>query len=258
MAANAASRHLRFNAVGVLGCVIAAAWAVCAGAELTGNAAQFHHHALYESGRPYWLAALVVVAAWQFMTAAMMLPSSLGFIRLYATAAARAPDFPLALTLFLGGYFAVWTGFALAAFTGDMQLHRFVDAWPWLTTHAALIPAGTLGLAAIYQFSPLKDACLKSCRHPGIYLMRHYRRGAFNGLRLGFGHALFCVGCCWALMLVMFAAGVAHLAWMGVLAAIMFVEKATPLGNRVVAPVGAVLGVLAVIAFLVPGAIGGL
>jgi len=258
LAANAASRHLRFNAVGVLGCVIAAAWAVCAWAELTGNAAQLHHHTLYESGRPYWLAALVMVSAWQFMTAAMMLPSSLGFIRLYATAAARAPDFPLALILFLGGYFAVWTAFALAAFTGDMQLHRFVDAWPWLTMHAALIPAGTLGLAAFYQFSPLKDACLKSCRHPGIYLMRHYRRGALNGLRLGFGHALFCVGCCWALMLLMFAAGVAHLAWMGVLAAIMFVEKATPLGNRVVAPVGVVLGALAVIAFLVPGAIGGL
>ena len=73
--------------------------------------------------------------------------------------------------------------------------------------------------------------------------MRHYRRGALNGLRLGFGHALFCLGCCWALMLVMFAAGVAHLAWMGVLAAIMFVEKATPAGNRIVAPVGAALGV---------------
>ena len=139
-----------------------------------------------------------------------------------------------------------------------MQLHRVVDAWPWLATHAALIPAATLGLAAIYQFTPLKDACLKACRHPGIYLMRHYRRGALNGLRLGFGHALYCVGCCWALMLVMFAAGVAHLAWMGVLAAIMFVEKATPLGNRVVAPVGVVLGALAVIALLAPGAIGGL
>ena len=185
-------------------------------------------------------------------------PSSLGFIRLYATAAARAPDFPLALILFLSGYFAVWTAFALAAFSGDMQLHRVVDAWPWLATHAALIPAGTLGLAAIYQFTPLKDACLKSCRHPGLYLVRHYRRGVLNGLRLGFGHALYCVGCCWALMLVMFAAGVAHLAWMGVLAAIMFVEKATPLGNRVVAPVGVLLGVLAVIALVAPGAIGGL
>jgi predicted metal-binding membrane protein len=258
MAASAAERHLRFSTLGILGCAIAGAWAVCVWAELTGNAVQLHHHALYASGRPFWLAALVVVAAWQFMTAAMMLPSSLGFIRVYAIAAGRAPDFPLALVLFLGAYFAVWTAFALAAFTGDMQLHRTVDAWPWLAKHATLIPAATLALAALYQFTPLKDACLRACRHPAIYLVRHYRRGALNGFRIGFGHALYCLGCCWALMLVMFAAGVAHLAWMGVLAVIMFVEKATPAGNRIVAPVGAVLGALAGIALLAPGAIPGL
>ncbi len=258
MVANAAHRSARFNTLYVLGGAIAFAWAVCVWAERSGNAAQLHHDALYASGRPYWFAALLVLAAWQFMTAAMMLPSSLGFIRLYAATAGRAPGFQLALILFLGGYFAVWTAFALAAFTGDVQLHRIVDTWPWLAAHATLIPAGTLGLAALYQFTPLKDACLKACRHPGMYLMRHYRRGAFNGLRLGFGHALYCVGCCWALMLVMFAAGVAHLAWMGVLATIMFVEKATPGGNRIVAPVGAALGALAVIGLLAPGTIPGL
>jgi len=258
MAAHAAHRFGRFNTIGVLGCAIAAAWAVCVWAEVTGYAAQLHHHALYQSGKPFWLAALVVLAAWQFMTAAMMLPSSLGFIRYYAATAARAPDFPLALVAFLAAYFAVWTAFALGAFTGDMQLHRTVDAWPWLASRATLIPAATLGLAALYQFTPLKDACLKACRHPGIYLMRHYRRGVLNGLRLGLGHALYCLGCCWALMLVMFAAGIAHLAWMGVLAAIMFVEKATPLGNRIVAPVGLAFGALAVIALLAPGVIPGL
>jgi predicted metal-binding membrane protein len=251
-------RSARFNTIAVLGCVIAAAWATCAWAEFSGVAAQLHHHALYESGRPYWLSALVVLAAWQFMTAAMMLPSSLGFIRLYAATAGRAPDFSLALIAFLGGYFAVWTAFALAAFAGDMQLHRVVDAWPWLSAHATLIPAATLALAAIYQFSPLKDACLRACRHPGMYLMSHYRRGARNGLRLGFGHALYCLGCCWALMLVMFAAGAAHLVWMGVLAAIMFVEKTTPAGERIVAPVGAALATLAGIALFAPGSIPGL
>ena len=88
--------------------------------------------------------------------------------------------------------------------------------------------------------------------------MRHYRRGALNAWRIGLRHALFCLGCCWALMLVMFAAGVAHLAWMGVLAAIMFVEKATPLGERIVAPVGAALGVLAAVAVFAPGSVPGL
>lgn len=258
MAAHAATRLARFNAIGILGCVIVVAWAVCIWAERAGLSAQLHHDALYHSGRPFWLAALIVLGAWQFMTAAMMLPSSLGFIRYYAATAARAPDFPPALVLFLGAYFAVWTGFALFAFTGDMQVHRVVDATPWLSAHASLIPAAVLALAALYQFTPLKDACLKACRHPGMYLMRHYRRGRLNGLRLGFGHAVYCMGCCWALMLVMFAAGVAHLAWMGVFAAIMFVEKTMPAGNRIVVPVGAALGVLAAMALVAPGVIPGL
>jgi predicted metal-binding membrane protein len=153
MATSVAHRYVRFNTIGILVGAIAAAWAVCAWAELSGNAAQLHHHALYESGRPFWLAALLVLGAWQFMTAAMMLPSSLGLIRLYGVTAGRAPHFPLALTAFLGGYFVVWTAFALAAFSGDMQLHRIADGWPWLAAHATLIPAATLALAAIYQFT---------------------------------------------------------------------------------------------------------
>jgi predicted metal-binding membrane protein len=251
-----AGAPLRITAV--LACVIAAAWAICIWAELSGNALQLHHHVLYQSGRPYWLAALLVLGAWQLMTAAMMLPSSLGFIRYYAATAVRAPDFVPALLLFLSAYFLIWSAFALVAFSGDMEVHRIVDAWPWLAAHDALIPAATLALAAIYQFTPLKDACLKACRHPAIYLKRYYRRGASNGWRLGFGHALYCLGCCWALMLLMFAAGIAHLAWMGALAAIMFVEKATPAGDRIVAPVGAALAALAVVALLSPGAIPGL
>ncbi|MGH7729150.1 MAG: DUF2182 domain-containing protein, partial [Vulcanimicrobiaceae bacterium] len=106
-----------------------------------------------------------------------------------------------------------------------------------------------------YQLTPLKDACLRACRHPGLYLTSHYRRGAWNGLRLGFGHALFCLGCCWALMLVMFAAGVAHLAWMGFLAAIMLIEKGAPRGERAVIPVGLGLGLLALLAAAAPHAV---
>ena len=244
--------------IGILLAAIVAAWGICVWAELSGASAQFHHHALYESGRPFWISALLMLGAWQVMTAAMMLPSSLGFIRMYAAASKSAPEFPFALTLFLVAYFAVWSGFGLAAFAGDMQLHRLVDAWPWLDAHSQFILAGTLGFAALYQLTPLKDACLKACRHPGMYLAKHYQRGPVNGLRIGFGHALFCLGCCWALMLVMFAAGVAHLAWMGVLGIIMLVEKGAPGGDRVVAPVGAALAILSVFALLIPHAIPGL
>jgi predicted metal-binding membrane protein len=239
--------------LGVLYGAIGIAWIVCLWAEASGNAGQFHHHALYESARPYWFAAGMVLASWLVMTAAMMLPSSLGFIRMYAATAANAPMFPLGFGLFLIAYFAVWTLFALTAFTGDMQLHRLVDARPWLSAHANLIPAATLALAAIYQFTPLKDACLRACRHPGMYLVRHYGRGPLNGLRLGLGHAFYCLGCCWALMLVMFAAGVAHLTWMAILALIMLIEKSAPHGERIVAPVGIAFAALAIVALLVPG-----
>ena len=237
---------------------IAGAWAFCLWTELSGTAAQLHHHALYESRLPLWRSALILLVAWQAMTAAMMLPSSLGFIRMYAAAARNAPDFGAALGLFLVAYFGVWTAFALVAFIGDMQLHALVDALPWLAAHSQLILAGTLAFAALYQLTPLKDACLRACRHPGMYLARHYQRGAWNGLRIGLGHALFCLGCCWALMLVMFAAGVAHLAWMGVLGLIMLIEKGAPEGDRIVAPVGVTLAVLAVVAAFAPGAIPGL
>jgi predicted metal-binding membrane protein len=252
----AASPFVRTLAV--LTVCIAAAWGVSIWVELSGSAAQLHHHALYESGHPLWLSALLVLAAWQVMTAAMMLPSSLGFIKMYAATASNAPDFPRALTLFVAAYFFVWSGFALAAFFGDMLLHRTVDSIGWLGAHPQVIAAGTLGVAGIYQLTPLKDACLKACRTPGMYLARHYQRGALNGLKLGIGHALFCLGCCWALMLVMFAAGVAHLAWMGVLALVMLVEKAAPHGERIVVPVGVALCVLAVVALVVPGAIPGM
>jgi len=247
-----------FKTLAILLAAIVAAWGLCIWSELSGVAAQLHHHALYESGRPMWLSALILLGAWQAMTAAMMLPSSLGFIRMYAAAAKNAPGFPAALAWFLAAYFAVWSGFALVAFAGDMQVHRMVDALPWLAAHAQIVLAATLGLAAVYQLTPLKDACLRACRHPGMYLARHYQRGALNGLKIGFGHALFCLGCCWALMLVMFAAGVAHLAWMGVLGAVMLVEKGAPHGDRAVAPVGAALAALALVALVAPHAIPGL
>jgi predicted metal-binding membrane protein len=96
-------------------------------------------------------------------------------------------------------------------------------------------------LAGAFQFSKLKDRCLDHCRHPALFLLRHYRRGVGAGFRLGAFHGLFCLGCCWALMLVMFAVGIANLAWMAPLALLMLYEKAGRHGRRVVRPVGVLL-----------------
>ena len=92
---------------------------------------------------------------------------------------------------FLAGLFL-----AIPAFIGDMGLHGLVHAWPWLEEHARLIPAATFGLAAVWQLTPLKDACLNQCRHPAAFLQRYYARGPRAGLLLGLSHAFFCLGCC--------------------------------------------------------------
>ena len=235
---------------------IGAAWLVAIWAEVSGVAVAFHHDHLAAGGLPLWAGALLLLAAWQVMTIAMMLPSSLPLIRMYTLASRGKPERLEGIVLFLGAYFAVWSMFALLAFFGDAGLHRLVAAWPWLTAHARVIPAITFGLAAVYQLTPLKDACLRACRHPGAFLLRFYRAGARGGLRLGLRHAIFCLGCCWALMVVMFAAGVAHLYWMALLALIMLIEKTFPSGDRLVYPVGGIFALLSLTALFAPAALG--
>ena len=147
----AARRTLSPTLLGLLG-VIVAAWIISVWAEVSGAAVELHHHTLYHAVAkgelPIWAAVLLLAAAWQLMTAAMMLPSSLPMVWLYAVTARRAPSFGLSFTLFLVAYFAVWTAFAVPALIGDMGLHWLVHSWLWLDQHAFLIPTATLGLAA--------------------------------------------------------------------------------------------------------------
>jgi predicted metal-binding membrane protein len=224
---------------------IAFAWALAIIAQAVGGARSLHHDALIHSTLPYGVALLIFLVAWQAMTAAMMLPSSLPLVRLFAVAAAGQPRPRAAMVAFLGGYALVWTGFAWVAFSGDVGIHAAVDNWPWLSAHPWLIGGGVLALAGAFQFSNLKDACLRECRHPASYLMSHYERGIGGAFRLGRGHGLYCLGCCWALMLLMFAAGVAALWWMGALTALMVYEKTARGGRDVVPYAGVALLALA-------------
>lgn len=231
---------------------IVAAWALAAAAELSGTAGTLHHDSLIEDGPPLWVALLLFLVAWQAMVAAMMLPSALPLIRLFEAVSGKQARPRRARGAFLAGYAAVWTGFGLLAFLGDTALHRTVDALPWLSERPWLIAGGVLALAGAFQFSELKEQCLSKCRQPGPYLLAHYRRGAGAGFRLGLGHGLFCLGCCWALMLVMFAAGVAVLWWMAALAAVMVYEKTGRHGAALTPVVGVTLLGLGVLAFAHP------
>jgi predicted metal-binding membrane protein len=235
---------------------IAAAWAAAIAAQAAGAAALVHHDALLAGDGPSpALAPLLFVLAWQVMIAAMMLPSSLPLVRLYARASEHTPLRARSMAAFLGGYALVWSLFGLAAFGADAGLHAAVNASAWLERHDWWIGGAVLALAGAFQFTPLKDACLDKCRHPAQFLMRYYERGPAGGFRLGARHGLFCVGCCWALMLVMFATGVASLLWMAALTALMIHEKTRPAGARAVPVTGAALLAAASVVLLYSAAV---
>jgi predicted metal-binding membrane protein len=237
---------------------VALAWIVTIAAQSSGKAVLLNHGHLIEGGPlqpppPLWLALPLFMLAWQVMVVAMMLPSSLPMVRLFRVTAARQPGATAVRWAFLSGYLLVWGAFGAVAFLQDVGIHRLVDHTPWLQTHQWFIAGAALALAGAFQFSALKDRCLSECRHPGAFLLQHYQRGVQGAFRLGRKHGMFCLGCCWALMLVMFAAGVANLLWMAVLGALMFYEKVGRAGERVTPVAGVALLILAAVVFLRPG-----
>jgi predicted metal-binding membrane protein len=220
---------------------IVVAWLAAISAQATGAASLLHHDALIDDGPSVWVALPAFMVAWQVMIAAMMLPSSLPLVRLFATASAGQPRLGTAMVGFLGGYAVVWSAFGALALAFDLGVHAAVDASGWLEEHESFLGGAVLALAGAFQFTALKDACLDKCRHPGAFIVRFYERGVRGGFRLGARHGVFCVGCCWALMLVMFAAGVANLLWMALLTALMIHEKTRPSGRRAVPVTGIAL-----------------
>lgn len=217
---------------------IAVAWILAALAEFTGRRRLLEHDALIDSGLPLWTALGLHLAAWLAMIVAMMLPTSLPLVRLFALVSRSQPDGAAVIGSFLGGYAFTWSAFGAIAFLGDQFVHLVVDSTPWLDRRPWIVAGGVLALAGAFQFSSLKDRCLKECRHPGGFLVRRYRRGPAAAFRLGREHGLYCVGCCWALMLIGFAVGVVNLWWMVVLTALMVFEKTGRGGQRGARPIG--------------------
>jgi predicted metal-binding membrane protein len=166
----------------------------------------------------------------------MVSPTTVPMARLVAVVSARIPHPGRRRGALTASYLAVWSGFGLVALLVDTRVHAAVDRWPWLDQHAGLVLAATLALAGAFQFSRLKDRCLTACRDPFSMLWRHYGRGALQAWRPGIRPALNCLGCCWALMLLMF--GRAPAAWMMLLTAVMVAEKTTRWSRRLSAPVG--------------------
>ena len=190
-------------------------------------------------------AALLVffVAGWTTMIFAMMLPTSLPLITLFHGLTRRRADHMWLVTLLIAGYLSTWVAFGVVVHLGDLGLHEAVEQSAWLEANSWVLGAGILMLAGAYQFTPLKYHCLDKCRSPMSFVVEHWRgkHEQAQSLWLGVHHGIFCIGCCWSLMLLMFAVGAANIGWMLVLGAVMAIEKNMPWGRRLSAPLGLVL-----------------
>jgi predicted metal-binding membrane protein len=189
------------------------------------------------------LPGTLYVGGWLLMTTAMMLPTTLPLLEIFRRMTAGRADRARLLALVIVGYLGIWSGFGVAAHLADQALHAIALESAWLTFNGWLLGAATLAVAGLFQFSALKYRCLEECRTPLAFVARHWRgeSASREALLLGAHHGLYCVGCCWALMLLMFVVGMGSVGWMLVLGAVMAAEKNLPWGRRLSTPLGLLL-----------------
>ncbi len=180
------------------------------------------------------LTLAVFLPMWTTMMAAMMLPSITPMVLLFdrvsrSKAGNISPVLKMLPTaLFVVGYLLVWTAFGLVAFAVGTALSALGSHLPTLAAYRSIVIGVLLAGAGLYQFTPLKRACLKHCRSPLDFLAHHWHTGHGAAVRLGMHHGLYCIGCCWGLMAVVFAVGLMSLPWMGLVALVILVEKVLP------------------------------
>ena len=186
----------------------------------------------------------LMFAMWSVMMVAMMVPSAAPMILLFSAVnrRRRAQEAPYVSTgVFLFGYLAVWSGFALAATLAQWGLHSATLISPMMASTSSVLGGALLVSAGLFQWSPLKYACLTQCRSPLGFLMSDWREGNGGALIMGIRHGGFCLGCCWVLMSLLFVLGIMNLLWIASLAGLVLVEKVVPKGLWISRATGLVL-----------------
>ena len=191
-----------------------------------------------------WMEVGALVVMWGVMMIAMMTPAAAPMVLTFSALHRRrraegGPAVPTAI--FVLGYFVIWLGYSVAAAGAQAGLHAAALLSPGMTATSPLLTGGLLVAAGAFQWTPLKRACLAACRSPLSFLMSGWREGRGGALRMGVRHGFYCLGCCWALMALLFVAGVMNLLWVAVLAMAVLVEKVVPRGDLVGRVTGAVL-----------------
>ncbi len=229
--------------LGALAALVALSWAVLALMALDmdeGAAAE-----IVSSWTPGYFAATFFM--WVVMMAGMMLPSAAPAILLFAALRRHGGGDPAVPTAsFAAGYVLAWSAFSVLATAMQWALSTTALLSAAGTSDSAPLAGALFVLAGVYQLSPLKDACLGQCRSPAAFLVRRRREGATGALRMGFEHGLYCIGCCWALMLLLFAFGVMNLLWVAAITAFVLLEKLLPSGRKAAPAAAFVLLVLGV------------
>ena len=187
---------------------------------------------------------ILLFLMWAVMMVAMMVPSAAPLILVVAgvNRRRRERDDPLIATaVFAAGYLLVWTAFSAVATVAQWALHVGALLSPMMVATSPILGAAILIAAGVFQFTPLKHACLAHCRSPFGFIMSHWREGRWGALRMGLAHGSYCVGCCWTLMALLFVAGVMNLLWVAAIAIFVLAEKVLPCGELVGLVAGGVL-----------------
>jgi predicted metal-binding membrane protein len=188
----------------------------------------------------------LVFAMWVVMMVGMMLPSAAPMVLIYARVGRQAATQgrPFAATgWFLAGYLSAWSGFSLLATLAQWALDRAALLDARMTTPSSMLGGSVLVAAGIYQWTALKDACLRQCQAPFAFIQKHggFRGDARGALRLGLWHGSWCVGCCWPLMALLFVGGVMNVLWIAALAILVLAEKVLPAGRWIARVAGLAL-----------------
>lgn len=181
----------------------------------------------------------IFLVTWIVMMAAMMFPALIPVVLVYAQyTRQRARRWPLLVAIFVAGYLTVWSAVGVCAYVIVALLAPLVVAIPIVQGAPQVLLGAVIGLAGLYQLTPLKQAMLARCRSPFHWLVRGFRPGASGALLLGLDEGVVCLGCCAGLMIVLLAVGLASVGWMAAIAAVIFGEKVlapTPALGRVIA-----------------------
>jgi predicted metal-binding membrane protein len=231
----------RIVAMGSLIALVVLSWLYLL--RMNGTGAMIHMATPGMAGAPLeqFTAAFLV---WAVMMVAMMLPAAVPAIDGFGTFARRrmsATGSAPATALFVSGYAAVWTVYSVFAAAGQVALSRASLLAPTLQSTSVVLSAALLLLAGTFQFTSLKDACLTQCRSPFPFFLANWRDGDWSAFVLGMRHGSYCIGCCWALMGLMFLFGAMNLLWMGALSLFMLAEKIAPSRWQLDRGVGVVL-----------------